>query len=629
MSAPNACRFLCRISACSLLFGYLSASSCFAAELRLPLALDYRVLEQALEAQLFNGPERTAQVYSDRIACNTMVLSQPRVEGTDAGEVLIYTTITAQNGTPIGKRCLLAKAWSGVLKTVHNAEVNPQTVTVAFSVVGSTILRSDEVQPLMPKWMQKPVMGFVLPQLDAIVIDLQAAVSGIRELIDSATAAGPEVAVMLSSLQIKAAIPSASGLEIVLSLQVPDAPVFEQPLEEAVLSEQELAGWDSAWQAWDGFLTWFILTTAANADKELEQALAVTLLRARYDLRDALASDDRNHDPVRGLFLTTWERLAPLLHASQLDLPGSGALRFATFIAAGDALSTLDRVAPYTGLRLDTLSLRRFARMMVPSVSESELEYNLAPNPELRRLLGLDPELEIESESESESEPEPDADVDVDVEQAGFSILDWFIPSAHADVADNKLVRRLNGWVPKRSDIDEYLALMTRLLDEVTEAERASGKVPAAHFKLYKTLLLATAWQESCWRQFIEKDGAVVPIQSSAGSVGMMQVNKHVWRGVYDVDALMNSVGYNARAGNEILVHYLVDYAIRKREHLVTGDANSLAQATYAAYNGGPGHLSRYRKPDRTGPLKLLDDAFWKKFLAIQKLGPSAVKQCY
>ena len=617
MSTLNAIRSLNRMSACALLFGFLSASTCFAAELQLPLVLDYRVLEQALQAQLFSGPEHTTEVYSDSIQCNTMVLSQPRVEGTDAGEVLIYTTITAQHGTPIGKRCLLKKAWSGVLKTVHQTEVNPQTVAVAFSVVDSVILRSDEVKSALPDWMQKPVMDFVLPRLGAIVIDLQPAVSGIRELINNVTIAAPEMAAMVSSLQIKAAIPSAAALEVVLSLQVPDTPVYEQPEKEAILSEQELAAWDSTWQAWDGFLTWFILTTAASSDEELVQALADTLLRARYDLRDALASDERNHDPVRALFLTTWERLAPLLHASPPDLPGSGALRFATFVAAGDALSTLDRVAPYTGLHLDTHSLRYFARLMVPAVTEVELEYNQAPNPDLRRLLGLDPELELESE------PDPIE------ERPQSSILDWFIPSAQAQEPDNKLVRQLEGWVPKRSDIDEYLALMTRLLNKITAAERTSGKVPAAYFKLYETLLLATAWQESCWRQFIEKDGEVVSIQSAAGSVGLMQVNKHVWRGVYDVDALMNNVAYNARAGNEILVHYLVDYAIRKREHQITGDSNSLAQATYAAYNGGPGHLSRYRQPDRTGPLKLLDDAFWEKFLSIQEHGPSAVKQCY
>jgi hypothetical protein len=44
---------------------------------------------------------------------------------------------------------------------------------------------------------------------------------------------------------------------------------------------------------------------------------------------------------------------------------------------------------------------------------------------------------------------------------------------------------------------------------------------------------LATAWQESCWRQFIKKSGRLEPLISRAGAVGIMQVNPNVWRGFY------------------------------------------------------------------------------------------------
>jgi soluble lytic murein transglycosylase-like protein len=90
----------------------------------------------------------------------------------------------------------------------------------------------------------------------------------------------------------------------------------------------------------------------------------------------------------------------------------------------------------------------------------------------------------------------------------------------------------------------------------------------------------------------------------------------------------VDNVGYNARAGNEILVHYLVDYALRKGEHEIGDDPGNLARATYAAYNGGPGHLARYRKPGTATSLKKIDDAFWAKYRAIQSEGASAVKRC-
>ncbi|MGH8598271.1 MAG: lytic transglycosylase domain-containing protein, partial [Gammaproteobacteria bacterium] len=88
-------------------------------------------------------------------------------------------------------------------------------------------------------------------------------------------------------------------------------------------------------------------------------------------------------------------------------------------------------------------------------------------------------------------------------------------------------------------------------------------------------------------------------------------------------------IGYNARAGNEIIIHYLVDYAIKKREHEQGGGIENLARATYAAYHGGPSHLTRYRQRGTREFLRKVDAAFIKKYRAIQANGVSAVRQCY
>jgi hypothetical protein len=76
-------------------------------------------------------------------------------------------------------------------------------------------------------------------------------------------------------------------------------------------------------------------------------------------------------------------------------------------------------------------------------------------------------------------------------------------------------------------------------------------------------------------------------------------------------------------------VHYLVDYAIRKKEHRTTGEVHDLARATYAVYNGGPAHLRRYREPGTKRSLREIDEAFWRKYQAMRERGPGAVKQCY
>jgi soluble lytic murein transglycosylase-like protein len=190
------------------------------------------------------------------------------------------------------------------------------------------------------------------------------------------------------------------------------------------------------------------------------------------------------------------------------------------------------------------------------------------------------------------------------------------------------LIEQLNGWVPRRREIDDYLHTVEQLLDGVGRAEHARGKLPKAYFEVYDALLRATAWQESCWRQYVERQGAVETLRSPSGSVGLMQINTHVWRGVYDLDALLANIGYNARAGSEILVHYLVDYAIRKLEAEADDNQDSIARATYAVYNGGPRHLTRFRNPKTSAALKKIDNAFWQKYRAMQTEGPLAVKRC-
>lgn len=576
----------------------------------LPVALDYRIIEQSLAEQVFTGPGTTAPVFSDRLGCNSLVLSAPRVEGTDTGRVRVLIAMQARTGTPLAGKCRFARTWNGLVETEQLAYVEPGTAMVQFRIVESRLRRSEGGKDILPRFMQRWIRDYVHPRLARVRIDLAPAVTGIGDLLDAALSPPADAAPLAPAVSLVAVQPTPDALVAQLSLTLADAPpAAVAPTQAAPLTAHELAEWDAHWQAWDAFTTWMIKTLAEPAGPELTRELATTLLEARYELRDALARDDRSRDPVRELFLNTWSRLAPLLHDADLPLPGREALQFAVFISAGDALQTLDRLAPHLGLRLDRNALRQFARMLEPGVDEQALQYDTAVDPQLRALLGLAPEFDAEPPQ-------------------GLSVLSWFIPSAQAAQIDPQLVEHLNRWVPKRPEIDRYLDAMARLLDAIADAEHDKGKVPPTFLPVYDPLLRATAWQESCWRQYVERDGELEPIRSAAGSVGLMQVNMHVWRGVYDSEEILGDVGYNARAGNEILVHYLVDYAIRKNEHEVTGSPDNLARAAYAMYNGGPRHLRRYREAGTSASLQKIDTAFWAKYQAIQNQGPSAVKQC-
>jgi hypothetical protein len=334
------------------------------------------------------------------------------------------------------------------------------------------------------------------------------------------------------------------------------------------------------------------------------------LIDARYDVLWVLRPNRPDEpDPVPALFLKTWVRLAPVLRDLSLGLPGEEALRYVSFITAADALRALIEIGPATGLDISADGLRRLARMVAPLASEDPLDYSEAIDPALRELFGFGPAL-----------PPPEANPDADLSR-------WLLPARAWAASD--LSVRLNRWAPTAADVQEYLPLVRDPLTETADQTLAKQPLDGKFHQLFGWLTLATAWKESCWRQFVRVDGRLKPILSPVGAVGIMQVNPRVWRGFYDVKGLHEDIGYNAMAGSEILMHYLRDYAIARGEHRVTGDADNLARATYAAYNGGPGHLTRYRSNKARRSLRRIDESFWEKYRTIKNGQTLAVAECF
>jgi soluble lytic murein transglycosylase-like protein len=159
-----------------------------------------------------------------------------------------------------------------------------------------------------------------------------------------------------------------------------------------------------------------------------------------------------------------------------------------------------------------------------------------------------------------------------------------------------------------------------QLLDHLATEALEKKKLDPHYHAMFHDMVFATAWQESCWQQFVRKNNKLTPLMSSNGtSVGIMQINHKVWRGIYDPAGLFGDIVYNGRAGSEILLYYLCDYALAKKEHLQPGGSDNLARSTYAVYNGGPGHLARYRMPGTKPYLKKIDALWWSKYTAVRE----------
>lgn len=411
--------------------------------------------------------------------------------------------------------------------------------------------------------------------------------------------------------------------------------------------------------AWDAFLT-FVVKEAGHEtlEPELRRELLAVLLDGRHDVVSMLSDATRAvADPLRTLFDAGWQRLAPALERLAGALPADQAARYRAFLEGGDALRALGELGAAAGLELSPDELRRLARLVAPAPDGDPLYYDAALDPALRELFGFGPPLDAPAEnpeveaSSLESAPDGDEPPPGDAAPPGagrpLAPRAWFgldparglvgaawaedgaPPGAAALDPYGALVERLNAWVPRHDEIEAYLPVARDLLRATAQRTLAARPIEAPHDGVFRHLVLATAWQETCWRQFVRVEGTTRPIRSPSGSVGLMQINHRVWRGFYDLPGLQRDIGYNGRAGSEILRHYLVDYAIRKGEHQARGQADDLARATYAVYNGGPRHLRRYRTPTTSPSLRAIDELFWEKYRAVKAGRELDVIRCY
>ncbi len=616
MTRPcSICRSTSRVL---LVFIAMAGAAAAAAELRdvtLPIRPDAAYMRQAIVSQVFTGENETAPVWDDGSGCNFLVLSNPRVRTAD-GLVRLLSFAEARVGTRLGSRCVVITDWSGVIETAQTVELEPGGKALRFKVVDSEI-REETVQTgvsmgVVWDW----VKTYVHPRLGEVRIDLAPALEDLKGVLRLVLLAnGRDMNESIESISPRSVEVVDGGLLVGLGMQVPRTTTQPAPETDA-LTPAELARFEAAWKGWDGFVTFVVkhLATSTAAAGERQELLDV-LIEARYDLIRILSAEprDRGLDPVRALFTDTWSRLAPVLRKMSPDMPRERALNLLSFITAADALQALDDLGPGFGVDISLDGLRRMARILAPDSREDPLQYDEQVDPALRELFEFGPPLRRHDRG-----PAPQS---------------WWpgiVPAAKAAIAvDDALVERLNGWVPPRAELEPYLASVHRLLDETSRGVAADSELDSDLHGMFRALVLATAWQETCWRQFKQVDGQLTPIRSPAGAVGMMQIMPHVWRGFYDSGGLTGDIAYNAAAGSEILMHYLLNYAIRHGEDKQPGGPDNLARATYAAYNGGPGHLRRYRTADTREDLRKIDLSFHEKYEAIRNGDELAVRACY
>ena len=609
--------------------GCLFASSAGARQIRLPLRFDFGQVRQALLEQVFQEPGEQCTLVDDGSGCQLLKLFAPQVDAV-RGRLRLVSRGSAHLGVRVKDQCAAPLEWNGFLEVFSEPQIDPQKKLLLFKIIDFHIYDEQRQHEFLTGRLWDEVKTQALPRLAACSIDLSQPINRLSGIFPQFLPGREEERNrLMATLIMSNPRVYKNSLGITLSFQV--EPRAKKPVKPSVITEKAQELKKRRLERWDAFLTFVIKRMARNNPGPVRQELLNVLLDARYKIVEKLTALKADAtDPVPGLFVQAWSRLKPIVQQRPSGSRQKEHTERAELVAIGDSLATLAQQAPETGFEVSDEGLRSFGRVIDPASAEDPVRYDTAVDPELRQLFGF-----------GEPLPQPEINPAIDFTSLSYTddgapsgsrlwrrIAAWVLPAAAA-APEADAVPQLNSWVPDKKELSRYLPLVRELLQKATEQTLSSAQLDAQYHGLYRHLVLATAWQESCWRQFIRTGDTIAPLTSSGGSVGLMQINQQVWRGIYDQKGLLGDIAYNGRAGCEILLHYLRDFAIGKGEQRKPGGDDNLARATYAAYNGGPSQLSRYRLPETKPSLKKIDALWWQKYQAVRQGREMDVITCY
>jgi hypothetical protein len=635
------------VCALAALLVALAASLADAAEVRVPLTIDYLTLGAAIRHQLYAAPGDRAALWNGPDECQFLYAENPSFSR--AGErVQLETTAALSLGVALGGRCVSPLTWSGIVE----AESEPylaRGIKLMLHIADMNLYNPRRQKTLIAGRGFDLIKRYLVPRMEAFSYDLNPALQQLGALAEAA--ATPAVAERIrNALATVRADPTViatdDGVKITLILAVPEVPELVASQTPVQPTPAELEAFQKQLDDWDAFLVFAVKQLgAAVGDRQFRSELLDILLTSRYRLTQALAGPPSaaGPDPVRTLFVDSWQKLGLAVRAAaRRGQFGSRSLEFLSFISAGDALFALDQAAPALGMRISADDLRRLAHIMAPDATGDPLEFNFAEDPELRKLLGPTlvplPSTPESSPTISPSPPEtpgaaapslnPTPTPQATPQTSGWLHIPWsLIEPRDVCAAEplgivpqlNQVALRLRRIVVDEANALGYRGDMERLLELSVQRQLEASDLDGRFHPTFGKLVKSVAWQESCWRQFTKRDDRVTWLESSTGDIGLMQVNKHVWRGFYDLEKLKWDVLYNAGAGTEILMQMTQQVLNRPRVDPASIEGAALARSVYASYNGGPDAYSRWRHPHEASPAREVDAAFLDKYHAVER----------
>ena len=621
----------------------------------LPITIDYQLLRSLVIYTAFTDSDQTATVLNVNNGCRKITISNPRFTMKNS-HIQFETKVHVHAGTYQKNKCTKPVKWEGYLLLIQDPKIEDKEWTLSFDTIDYVLLDGEHKPAKVTGIVRELIETWVYDYLNHITINLAPPVSELKSLISELFP--PDLRFlaekMLYSMRTGKVFSDPDALRIFILAETEDIFAKVRDVEKEAISEEEIKEITKTWEAWDSFLVYIFnsLIKKPLSDDD-RQVLLDTLLETRHSFISELSNGTLERDFVRQQFITAWEELSPVFRNHLCDEPSKDLMSYLAFFTISDTLIALDKVSLDLGIEINRNSLIRMARLLSKGKPVT-LDYNTNVNEELGKILGLEP-----------PESKPDSDKLETNDKKPLSMRDYkrrlpynmrpsqnvqfcsssgtlckdlnmrplLCSKAWAEENDPTIMNdNINDWVFYREDLDSYLERIKALLTDASDSTLKKSKMPDHYYDLYRLIVLASAWQESCFRQFRIKKGNVAYLRSYNGtSVGLMQINERVWRGIYNYDHLRWDIHYNAMVGCEIIDLYFCRYALRKMKRLNLEkplEDDTLARIIYAMYNGGPGQFKKYLKRSKREKHYLSDRLFWDKYVWVKSGQWHNIRKC-
>jgi len=616
---------------------FFFTGNAFSKTVSLPLSIDYQLLRSLVVKTSFTDPDQTAVLLDDNNGCLKIMISKPRFTEKDS-YVLFETKIYIRIGMYLFESCRMPVEWEGYLLLFQKPQIDNQWI-LSFNTTDSILYDKHHKPATIVGIIWKHIKTSVYEYLNNININLAPPVSELHSFLWPLfpTDLHARAKTMIKSMRPGKIQATPDAVRVSILTEVEGIYERDKDLEEETISEEEMARFIKTWEVWDAFLVHMITSLSREpltaGDRQI---LLDTLLETRHRFITELSEKARVQDFVREQFVAVWKQLSPVFRNHLSDDPSKSVLNYLAFFTASDALIALDNFGSTLGIEISRNGLIRLLQLIGEGKSVV-LTYRPGVNTELREMLGLGPPLSVSKPvfdgNGIELTPDENEPIKEDGDKLLHVIKRFFLKTAWAEQDNMKGVSdSIKAWIVSKNNLMQYFERIKSLLMDASNTALKNSKIGEQYHSLYRLIVLATAWQESCYRQFEVKKNRVTYLRSYNGtSVGLMQINERVWRGMYEENHLRWDIHYNAKAGCEIADLYFNRYALRKMEKIGPKnslDNNVLARAIYAMYNGGPRQFDKFLKRNKKGAYYQSDRLFMEKFLWVNSGQWENVTQC-